>query len=1339
MMAERVRKIKMNYYGYICNKAHKLIQGFTISEEYNETLDSGTITISNVPQMEINPYDDVFIFGEWCGYYDVDEDQIMPFVGKKFNFKGYPIDETNYQANEMPCFYKHFLVDDFLETILILDDDDSKIRYQYKIDLFSETKGLEDVHAPNISITQPLDYKISTVGYCERFLNLYNKKIKKTIDSNISTINNNWEVVNKYSLATTNQVRYLFMYEKIKNTTTFNTSAPTIYFIKGLSGRISGNYTVLNDTVNYPVSEDELFVTFSGSVSITGSYDYIREVGIDYVQDNYLEIISEVFADSYTPDFTLNSPSLRQIFDKLLITKDRITVVKDDKIYALDITKRRGKFNLKKGEINYITGSKTSENYCTNLRRNYTDGLAQDNTGRYVEYLGFRNSDCALLTIDNMRIETGFPIYKINKIHMCYFKNITLNETYNGNTTHYKKIFLCKQNITPLIKLNSERNALSEDITEFVVHPPQTVEELAKYKLATLGYDIGSKYIEGWGTKFQYPDNFFWQNVVQTYLEAMFKFMNSKFKTGIYNIDFIIKKALNVDTIPSDKTYSLSMSGSDEITDSIVIKNYEDALNDIIADREGPFWIQLMNMMNGPLHLKHLFFEIEYTPFFSGAIIQSKGLGKDNITKNDNQSSSLSLLEFDGLAQKEKINRFGNKGIQINARYKNPDQIQKLGSVYEKNLDKDVVIYHKQYSINDNEISCVYYGAKDYVLKDYFTSVFARYRTYRLMSYGESIERAENKTTYVLLSKDKKFIDNNVDIVFSDFENTSFENELISFYRPTVTEIKNVGKIDYKDKLDYGFFSKHSVLSGENLYITDSNIFVSGTSLCLNMAMRDNISIGNYIEEMVNNYWQNEDDRYMVGATQDFASIVDDMKTGAISKLAFNFGHFNGADGNFINDDVVYDENSSNVDDIYAKLFALPRILPLDVPVIKNKIKYEYYIFKDNKERINMTLQFMPITDNEIYISQWFAKLSNLFGVYLKLTSNLSGLYTENEDIFSVNCLSYGQTVNNGGGFGGMVLIIDTQDQGWIDFTTGISSNYSAKASFNFKANGHDDGELVTGDIRIDKIVSFDSSTYNLTTIGEINISYKEDTSGGILPPETYQTSYYSNQAETFTFAPRTNEPLQLRRALLTHCGLNDDNRYMILYCLDFPEKSHFTNSTTPNSDDYETILIQEGLTNSPLTNSSHRFQKSPDNFVFSKPVEKIKNYYQNLFWFSTPENYDFKEHMIYDEFGDEIFDIFTELHLGTNELRVEWEEQEKKLYIWHRQITYGKHILCYYKTDNNKFNFVFGFKPSQSENNPQRTVTSTSIYVSLLSGTDLTVYDKKTNLPVGVVPNELD
>ena len=107
----------MDYFVNINGTTHKLVQGFTVSEEYNETLDSANIIISDSPQLNIKPYDDVFIYSEYCGYYDAESNRIMPNYNQKFVFKGYPVDSRNYKEIEMPYYYRHFLLDQYTEEL----------------------------------------------------------------------------------------------------------------------------------------------------------------------------------------------------------------------------------------------------------------------------------------------------------------------------------------------------------------------------------------------------------------------------------------------------------------------------------------------------------------------------------------------------------------------------------------------------------------------------------------------------------------------------------------------------------------------------------------------------------------------------------------------------------------------------------------------------------------------------------------------------------------------------------------------------------------------------------------------------------------------------------------------------------------------------------------------------------------------------------------------------------------------------------------------------------------------------------------------------------------------
>lgn len=1012
-------KCRINEIEYNTN----LVQGATFSDEYNETLDSGTIIISNVNKItDLKPYTDVYIYtGNYTGYqppvYEVNEkkfevessveskssyyvfrtktikihknilngrdatlilyffnldgktyksaygvkdngDNTISLVYKwgktgfplltlnlsgdyytisqrfsilSYGFLLYNIESYYYQdvetnipgvnTNPNKTFYKHLLVNSFNEEYVNLTGDTQKTNgiYKYTIELFSETKGLETVQLPNISVTQPL--------------NMYGKdsngnriKLKKTV----------WE--------------YLYSF--------VNMYSPKIRVVSNSNQK---------------------------------TWKYVNKYVIDYS-------LKSVFDKVYCPDFSLNNPNLRDVLSKLMVVKDYIPYVEDDVIKGLDITQRRGTFNVDLGSINYVSATMSSGDYASNLRRGYSEALSQDNSAKMVEYLGFRNSDNALMTIENMRLETRFPIYKINKIYLCYYKkgkmvnfkpestsndvDISGNEIYGSDNNKLgdvtgECVFLCKQDITKLVKLDSERNLLSQDWS--TLKNATTVDELAKYKIATVGYSIGSKYITGWGQRFDYPtDNTYWFKKEKTYLQKLAEFMDGKYPYGIYN------NAYFTDSL-GDGNYFLLPKNSDILSNIETIFDTSNWLNYVVDFFSG----EHDGASSAALRLKSFFFEVDYQAFYNGAVVHSKDGASDEVTINDNSSSSLTLLEQDGLFQKEKINRFGNKNITIPARYKyyydennnliTPiSQLQPLGSVYERDDEEDVIIYHREYQIFENEIKCTYVGSKDYVLKNYYTTVYAKHRTYNLMSYGESVRRSENKKTTLLLSKNSAYYDDdeNRGLSFSNFSD-NYVCLLFSAFKPdwepsykddfVKNDIINYAYIEFKDRK----------------YLSDLNAFVSGNSMCFNLTMFDNVSMGVFVSDPEPEYEFDVKQDY-VGSIQSWAMTVDNYESGHAKKMGFYVSHINKKE---YFSDKPQAKSSFNTDDVYYKLLNMPIII--DDVEETNKIHVDNFVLKDNKEVIDMTFQIEPISENsDIIFSNWLMKLSSLMSTKNKIGRN---------------------------------------------------------------------------------------------------------------------------------------------------------------------------------------------------------------------------------------------------------------------------------------------------------------------------------------------------------------
>ena len=972
---------------------HEVVQGVTFTEEYNETLDSGVVRLSHIKGqiVGLKPYDDVYIYesapeGE-------DETKWFDSHIGLWQRGGTPHDgdEIDEETGIRIPFYRHLLIDKFTEDIINLSED----IYSYSLELFSETKGLEVVQLPNISVTQPLvvSKKIDIYTYLVRFVNLYSPKYKKfkiIHDDEKNVDINSWEYAQKYMVAPE---------------------------------------------------------------------------------------LKKIFDGFYSQDFSLSNPNLRDVLSSLMITLDMIPYVKDNMIYAKAISERTETpwgtktYDLatlqKNGMISRIVGQMGSSDFCDGVRRQYSDALSQDGTCNFIEYFGFRSNNNALMTLQNMNISTTHKLYKVKKFNMCFYQSSDVVRLSDRETTPVYT--LSKYDITPLIKEKTEWNLLNQDWKK-LDSEPKSIADLAQYKISTASYSIGGKTIEGWGARVdkvvESATTLTAYDVTATYIENILKKACANYATN--EISSFTQLQDFIREIGDE---------NNSATDYILI-------NSFIPDSwlDGFDKLYPVEGISDTQRLKTIFFEIEYEGFYDGSILHSRDEGRDNIISNDNSSSSLTLLEKDGLSQKEKLNRFANKTHLLKGRLEGDNysiaNILKLGNTGAIGADDDVIIYRREYSIFDNYISVSYAGIQDYVLKNFYTSVYAKYRTYQLMSYGESVNRAETRKTFVLLSKNKKQKDETTFFKINgskyNFETIkcsqrislqasmwdgfkgrimvpegpiiggnplpwiipyggildaysltigkhyllpiTIEGEggqkdrngkyLIILYQIVDETTINPYFVDWfeeeeADKItEIGIESLFSAFlpssricdinnatikthADKNPFYVDEQTFISGNNLCFNVAMPDNISGGNFIETWSAD-WEflathpSDDPQYYVGSTQQWYDIVDDRETGAIRDIDYQLSHTEVSIPNLVlNNDsgrAILNQFYSYCKNLPVKTFSLPgeqRLLSLS--------SSEKNIYKDNKERIDMTFQIEPIaTDKNIIIGQYLLKLSDL-------------------------------------------------------------------------------------------------------------------------------------------------------------------------------------------------------------------------------------------------------------------------------------------------------------------------------------------------------------------------
>lgn len=1249
----------------INNQVFDCVIGNTITDNYNETLDSGTIILDHIKgKLDLKPFDDVYIYNsdeDFEGFNAPFElqDAVYKAENREEEFAGRPVYITSIKITstyaEMLTYGGYFLAKIVnVPTYLYV-----------KMKLMTRKLEITDLLTGKVSEVKADtqgNYTIHSWRYTKEGISpdviyfVYKEKLQKTTlptfyrhflidDFSEERLNLNTNIY-KYKINLMSEIKRL---EKVQLPNISITQPLNLEKKKSVYDYIVQFVRMYSPKIKYAVY----------NVSFRRNY----WVAINkYSVDSSLE---EIFKDVYAPDFSLNNPNLRDVLSQLFLTKDRIPYVKDNVIYALDITKRNGVFNDNNKRVNYVESSMSSSNFAQSLKRNYNNGLSQDNSAHLIEYLGFRNSNDGLLTIGNMRLETRFPIYKINKVYMCYYKKITLRNNDNVDT---EKMFLCKQDITALVKLNEERNLLNQDWEDFTEDDvPNTVEELAEYKLATVGYDIGSNVIEGWGTKYSYVPDYSWFSNTKTYIENIFSFMDNKYPLGINSYNFIKQQ---------------QESGNQVIINA-------SSINAIIS----PF-------VSGAAKFKSFIFLIDYNAFYNGTVIHSKDNDFGDLTDNDNPSSSLTLLESDGLFEKEKINRLGNKILRVNARYKSFDDIQELGSVY----GDDYIVYQRTISIYPNYINVNYILTKDYVMRSYFTSVWAKIRTYNLLDYGQSVVRAENKKVFLLVSKDEQYYEglNNIQIRTS----LSIYSLLCSSFMPSQRATsKNYYKNNYK--LNVGFFSFE-----DKVFMSDVNAFVSGYSLCFNTRMADNVSSGVYIKYPNPTFNLNADDEdKKTGSGQAWWMMVDDIETGKLAKVGVYFAHSDD-ETTFFNTTLDYSE--SEINNLYTNLLLqLPYNYKLGVDLFDNIIGQSMEVNKDNKEQLDFTYQIEPITrDKNIFFSQWFMKLNDLLGTYQKIDADYEVEDTSGGDLkLDLYCST--RALSTGGSTGKPIIFFYMTD---AQLSTLVENQ---KITAFARWNQPSPTQLVDPaphdfQITFNRLVSKSSESITF----RVSLYYK----------------YYFNSIE----GTETDREITFTKAVHQPSETTNGN----LYVFDFSDENGEFNvpkgSINDLTDLYNGYLIKYYNSSSSDLNempSASNSQIIPLYVDTDTIVVKTK-YNKNIYLYTSNNNID--ENLIYKQYTENgLNSLYT---FFSNDIQsyigVFSDQETSQPYILirvDRLPENAKSLMYWFKNseENNAMNFVFGV--NISEQDKQSGVIK--IYLSLLNDSNLFVYDNKNNR-VGLVHN---
>ena len=649
--------------------------------------------------------------------------------------------------------------------------------------------------------------------------------------------------------------------------------------------------------------------------------------------------IENKFDTTDCPEMQWNSPTLREVLTDLMMVKDCIPVVRNNVIDYIDLTEKKDAVDTTK--VNYIQRSQSSEDYVSELKMNMVNVMQTtvngvDNSTDVVEYLLFKaGGNNNIVTDNNIVLKTSYPINKIKSIKM--YRQLSA-EYESGDVKQYSKaMYSCD-----LTNVDGYRFILEKqqydclDVARYASFDENTpVYELAKYQNFCVYFQRGSNLIEGWS------------NLTKNWTSQIFGS-----KTAFYHLlDILcVLKLWNLESEQDPEDYS---TGGYTLTRYHAGNSYENSYYST-------------------------FFKIEYETTVETTFQASKDIAP--LHKRviiDNQTNSFVDAYNQGFMEYQKANRLGNQQLYINARYEDDfEDILKIGDYYD-----DSIVYQTTYQIYKHHIEVNAVATKNYILRDYFTGVKARVRSWKIASDSEALRRNVLDKVYAEFSRKQKL----EDATFS----TDISEQLLS---PLITT--EIGPLKYC-AVYFTTLNHDRLPSGSsNFYVTELCSRIIGNSLLFYMSGEDNFALGKRVSSEVNSSKIENSDSSGSGfhpfrIDNDWSNNYGGIKLEPIRYVDDN-GEFYSMGYKLISDIDSYFETDiwSSSDEINFMVSASQKPFVAEAD-IEDYYEYEKILTlkKDNKEIISLSTQFEFCSDtHDIVFTKRFLELQK----WIRITNGSS-------------------------------------------------------------------------------------------------------------------------------------------------------------------------------------------------------------------------------------------------------------------------------------------------------------------------------------------------------------
>ena len=248
-----------------------------------------------------------------------------------------------------------------------------------------------------------------------------------------------------------------------------------------------------------------------------------------------------------------------------------------------------------------------------------------------------------------------------------------------------------------------------------------------------------------------------------------------------------------------------------------------------------------------------IFYEIEYETLYEHALHFGKN-EKCHHTQNrvfDNQENAYIDIQRQSIFEYAKVNRLSNQIKEIYGEYESESEIPGLGDYI-----GDYILFSREISYYDDKLLFRGFLTKNYVLKDFFTGVQAKKRSWQIASQNESFSKVEIIKYYVEASFHRKKDSIQTLLVI----NQSGHGDGLIFDLTYVKDVTNdvVGNSNILNKVIIQTHSNGQYYpNSENGVVLDSDIEILGNSLCWSFGFEDNYKASDYMVKNDSLYTQN--------------------------------------------------------------------------------------------------------------------------------------------------------------------------------------------------------------------------------------------------------------------------------------------------------------------------------------------------------------------------------------------------------------------------------------------------------------------------------------------------